>query len=708
MPLLNIHIGSLPIEDPVLKFLLELIIILGAPLLLNKIKVPHLLGLLIAGAVVGPNGLNLLSRDSSVVVTGTTGLLYIMFLAGLEIDMGDFKKNMGKSITFTVFTFAVPFILGMVGGLYVLHFPMLTSVLFASLFSSHTLISYPLVSKMGIAKNLSVNITVGGTMLTDVLSLLVLAVVVGMTQGEVNSAFWLRLGFSVTAFSLTVLFVFPIIGRWFFKKVDDKISQYIFVLVMIYLAAVLAELAGIEAIIGAFFAGLALNRLIPHTSALMNRVEFVGNAIFIPFFLISVGMLIDFTVFFKSLETLGVAAVMLVASIGGKYLAAVLTQKTFRLTKDEGMIIFGLSSASAAATLAAVMVGYNIILSETDTGEPVRLLSEHVLNGSILLILISCTVSSFVSMSSAEKIAEADNEAMATGANPESENILIAVNYEETVEKSVNLGLLIKAAHNRDRLFALNVINDEKNESSVKNAEKTLHAAVTTAAAADVQVRPLTRYDSDVATGISNVIKEQKITDLILSLQPDQGLTPSFVYNLTNGYLQNEQVNTLIYHAAQPISTIKKYIVLIPPRADKEPGFFHALLRVWNIGKSSGSEMAFYTSAPIIRIIERVAGKSAIEMSLHPIDYWGEAEQAATAMTADEGLILFMAKRGMASFFPRMGLIPDFLNQYALANNFLLIYPFSQQNTDETEKRSVSNHDDFVEIGRMISKIFPG
>ena len=708
MPLLNIHIGSLPIEDPVLKFLLELIIILGAPLMLNKIKVPHLLGLLIAGAVVGPSGLNLLSRDSSVVVTGTTGLLYIMFLAGLEIDMGDFKKNMGKSITFTVFTFAVPFILGLIGGYYFLNFPMLTSVLFASLFSSHTLIAYPLVSKMGVAKKLSVNITVGGTMLTDVLSLLVLAVVVGMTQGEVNSAFWLRLGLSVMAFSLTVLFVFPIVGRWFFKKVDDKISQYIFVLVMIYLAAVLAELAGIEAIIGAFFAGLALNRLIPHTSALMNRVELVGNAIFIPFFLISVGMLIDFTVFFKSLETLGVAAVMVVASIGGKYLAAVFTQKAFRMTKDEGMIIFGLSSASAAATLAAVMVGYNIILSETETGEPVRLLSEHVLNGSILLILISCTVSSFVSMSSAAKIAEADNEATASGSNPEVENILIAVNYEETVERTMNLSLLLKAANNRDRLFALNVINDEKNESSVKNAEKTLRLAVTAAAAADVRVQPLTRYDSDVATGINNVIKEQKITDLILALQPNKGFTPSLVYNLTNGYLQNENINTLIYHAAQPISTIKKYIVLIPPKAEKEPGFFHALLRVWNIAKSSGSEMAFYTSAAITSIIERVAKKSGIELSLHTIDYWAQAEQAAAAIADDEGLIMFMAKRGMVSYFPKMSQLPDFLNQHSLQSNFLLIYPFTQQNMDETEKRSVSNHDDFVEIGRMIAKIFPG
>lgn len=707
MPLLNIHIGTLPIEDPVLKFLLELIIILGAPLLLNKIKVPHLLGLLIAGAVVGPNGFNLLSRDSSVVVTGTTGLLYIMFLAGLEIDMGDFKKNKWKSITFTAYTFIVPFLLGIIGGYYVLHFSMLTSVLFASLFSSHTLISYPLVSKLGISKSLSVNITVGGTMLTDVLSLLVLAVVVGMTQGEVNSAFWLRLGFSVLAFGLTVLLVFPIVGRWFFKKVDDKISQYIFVLVMIYLAAVLAELAGIEAIIGAFFAGLALNRLIPHTSALMNRVEFVGNAIFIPFFLISVGMLIDFTVFFKSLETLGVAAVMLIASIGGKYLAALLTQKTFKLTRDEGMLIFGMSSASAAATLAAVMVGYNIIVSETASGESVRLLSEHVLNGSILLILISCTVSSFVSMSSAERIAKADKEATASGINPETENILMAVNYEETVEKIVNLGLLIKAAHNDNRLFAINVINDEKNESSVKNAEKTLHIAVDTGAAADVKIQPLTRYDNDVASGISNVIKEQKITDLVIGIQPDKGFTPSFVYNLANGYLQNDNVNTLIYHAAQPISTVKKYIVLVPARADKEPGFFQALLRVWNIAKSSGAEMEFYTNGPITGIIQRVVKKSSIELSLNTISNWREAEQVATRLAEDEGLIIFMAKRGMVSYFPQMGFMPEFLNQHALDNNFLLIYPSSQENPEGTEKRSISNHDDFIEIGRMIGKIFP-
>jgi len=706
MILLSIHNLSLPIEDPVLKFLLVLIIILAAPLLLNKIKVPHLLGLIIAGAVIGPNGFNVLARDSSIVVTGTTGLLYIMFLAGLEIDMGDFKKNKWKSLTFGIYTFAAPFVLGYLGGYYILHFSMLTSVLFASLFSSHTLIAYPLVSKLGISKNLAVNITVGGTMITDILALLVLAVIVGMSQGEVGTEFWIKLSVSFIIFGLIVLVIFPMIGRWFFKKVDDKISQYIFVLVMIYLAALLAELAGVEAIIGAFFAGLALNRLIPHTSSLMNRVEFVGNAIFIPFFLISVGMLIDFTVFFKSWETLEVAGIMLVASIGGKYLSAVATQKTFRLSKEEGKLIFGLSSASAAATLASVMVGYNIILSETETGEPIRLLNEHVLNGSILLILVSCTISSFISMSSAQKIAESDNEATVSGNNHEEENILLAINHEETVERMVNLGILIKAHTNRENLSALNVINEDKNESSVKNAEKLLHKATDSAASADVSLKALKRYDNDVVNGINNVIKEQNITDLIIGLENEKGFSPSFVYNLYNGYLQNDDVNVLVYHAAQPLSTIKKYAVMIPENAHREAGFFHALLRVWNIARNSGATMVFYTPENILDILQRILKKANIEAEFIIMKSWKDGEKTASELKEDEALILFMAKKGMHSFIPQMRLIPKLLNRKLNDNNYLLIYPFSEYDKTSSEKRSVGNHDDFMEIGNVIKKIF--
>ncbi|NML70545.1 cation:proton antiporter [Chryseobacterium sp. RP-3-3] len=706
MILLSIHNLSFPIEDPVLKFLLVLVIILAAPLLLNKIKVPHLLGLIIAGAVIGPNGFNVLARDSSIVVTGTTGLLYIMFLAGLEIDMGDFKKNKWKSLTFGLYTFIVPFVLGYLGAYYLLHFSILTSILFASLFSSHTLIAYPLVSKLGIAKNKAVNITVGGTMITDILALLVLAVIVGMSQGDVGTEFWVKLSVSFIVFALIVLIIFPIIGRWFFKKVDDKISQYIFVLVMIYLAAMLAELAGVEAIIGAFFAGLALNRLIPHTSSLMNRVEFVGNAIFIPFFLISVGMLIDFKVFFKSWETLEVAGIMLVASIGGKYISAVMTQKTFRLSKEEGKLIFGLSSASAAATLASVMVGYNIILSETETGEPVRLLNEHVLNGSILLILISCTISSFISMASAQKIAESDNEDTVSGNSHEEENILLAINHEETVERMVNLGILIKAHSNTENLFALNVINEDKNESSVKNAEKLLHQAADAASAADVKMQTLKRYDNDVINGVKNVIKEQKITDLIIGLEDEKGFSPSFVYNLYNGYLQNDDVNVLVYHAAQPLSTIKKYAVMIPENAHKEAGFFHALLRVWNVARNSGANVVFYAPENILDILQKIVKKANIEAEFIIMSTWQDGEKTAAKLKENEALIVLMAKRGMQSYIPRMRLIPELLNRYLRDNNYLLIFPFSEFDENSPEIRSVGNHGDFMEIGNVIQKIF--
>src|SRR5690606_28251571 len=619
-----------------LKFLLVLIIILFAPLLLNKIKVPHLLGLIIAGAVIGPNGFNVLSRDSSIVVTGTTGLLYIMFLAGLEIDMGDFKKNKWKSLSFGLYTFIIPIVLGYLGAYYLLGFSELTSLLFASLFSSHTLIAYPLVSKLGVAKNRAVNITVGGTMITDILALLVLAACVGMAQGEVGKEFWIKMSVSIFLFGLVVLLIFPIIARWFFKKVDDKISQYIFVLVMIYLAALLAEVAGVEAIIGAFLAGLALNRLIPHTSTLMNRVEFVGNAIFIPFFLISVGMLIDFKVFISSWETILVAAIMLIASFAGKYFAAVATQKTFRLSKEEGKLIFGLSVASAAATLAAVMVGYNIIISETEAGEPIRLLNEHVLNGSILLILISCTLSSFTSTASAEKIAQLENADTVAGKSEEKENILLALNYPETVEPLVNLAVITKSKHNTDGAFAINVINEEKNESSMKNAEKLLDESVNQASAAEVTLQPLTRYDNDVINGVNNVIKEKKITDLFIGLNPGKGFSSSFVHNLYNGYLQNDKSNIFIYHAAQPISTIKNQIVIIPANSHIEPGFFHAPLRVWNIARNTGAIIHFYATEPTIDVLKKIIKKVNIEATFSVINTWKDSEEIARSIGENE------------------------------------------------------------------------
>ncbi|KUL30661.1 cation:proton antiporter, partial [Chlorobium limicola] len=492
---------TLPLKNPVLQFSLILFIILFVPFFLKRLRIPSLISLIIAGAVAGPHGLNLMLRDSSIILFGTVGLLYIMFLAGLEIDVADFKKNSGKSILFGLYTFLISQLLGFFVALYVLGFSLLSSVLIGSIFASHTLIVYPVVSRLGIAKDKAVNIAVGGTMITDTLALLVLAVVAGSSSGELTGAFWIRLLIGITIFSLIVLLLFPFIARWFFKRFDDSVLQYLFVLGMVFFAAFLAEVAGVEAIIGAFLGGLSLNRLIPHTSALMNRIRFAGDAIFIPFFLIGVGMLIDFRAFFKDAETIKVALVITIAATVAKYFSAWITQKIYGFSLDQRRLIFGLISAHAAVALATVLIGYNSITGYTLDGDPVRLLDKSVLNGTILFILVTCTLASIVGEKGAQNIAFAElaDEASSPDVHAAPERILIPMNDVKTVDELVNLGITIKSPKNRDGLFALHVADSTNPGGAVeKHAEKLLEKAVITAASTDNDLTGVFRYDTSV------------------------------------------------------------------------------------------------------------------------------------------------------------------------------------------------------------------
>ena len=674
---------TLPLTDPVLKFLLILVIILAAPLLLNKLRIPHLLGLIIAGAIIGPNGFNLVLRDSSIILSGTAGLLYIMFLAGLEIDLGDFKKNKWKSLTFGMYTFLVPMALGTLVGLYVLNFSMLTSILLASMFASHTLIAYPIISKLGITKDKAVGITVGGTMITDTLALLVLTVIVEMAVGDVDDWFWYRLGAAIILFFAFVMIVFPIVGRWFFKRCEDNVSQYIFVLVMVFLGAYLAELAGLESIIGAFLAGMALNRLIPSTSPLMNRVEFVGNAIFIPFFLIGVGMLIDYRAFFTNWDTIKVGAVMIVVATVAKFGAAWLTQKTFRMSVDQRRVIFGLSNAQAAATLAAVMVGYNVILGETPAGEPIRLLNESVLNGTILMILVTCTMASFSAQKGAHNIAMNDVSEEKEGTGEHQERILIPVSYEKNVTELVNLSTAIKSKKNKNGLFALNVINNQaSDDKAFKQSKKVLNMAVTTASATDNVLQDLLRYDLNVANAIISVIKEQGITDLVLGLHQGKGVVSSFLGNMTEAILGQSNVTTLIYRPIQPIATVKRHLVVVPARAEKEVGFPMWVNKVWNIIHNSGAKAVFYASEDTTMYLNEIYKKRPIEAEFSSFDDWDDFLIMSREIKSDDTLWVVMSRRERLSYHANMSRIPNYLNKYFQSNSFVLVYPIQAGETN--------------------------
>jgi Kef-type K+ transport system membrane component KefB/nucleotide-binding universal stress UspA family protein len=576
---------SFPISDPVLKFLIILVVILVIPILSDRLHLPHLLGMILAGVVIGPYGLNLLARDSSIILSGTAGLLYIMFLSGLEIDINDFRKNIGKSTVLGLYGFFIPMVLGTLGGMYLLDFSPMTSVLLASMFASHTLITYPIVSKLGIAKNRAVNISVGSTLITNILALLVLAIVVGTSNGTMGGAFWVRLLLSFTASTLVILLVFPRIARWFFKRYNDSVSQYIFVLVIVFLGAIFSQWAGIEGIIGAFMAGLALNRLIPRFSPLMNRVNFVGNAIFIPFFLIGVGMLIDYRAF-ADVQTLLVAFIMSGIATLAKFLAAWLTQKNFRFLKEERQLIFGLTNSQAAATLAAVLVGYNIILGYNELGEPLRLLNDHVLNGTIIMILVTCTIASFATQRGAQSIAYSDQSHNTP--SDVHERILIPISNPNTLEELINISTILKSKSNRDGLIALSVVPSDSNDADAgMKAKKLLDKALVAAAAADLKIKTSLRYSDSPVKGITHLLQEKNITDLLLGLHESKGLSDSFLGKVTQNILSNSNITTYIYHPHQPIATIRRHFVLIPEKAEQETGFSFWLAKIWNMALKS-------------------------------------------------------------------------------------------------------------------------
>ena len=720
MSLLNITF-TFPLENPVLIFTVILSIILFAPILLNRIRIPHLIGLIIAGAIIGPNGFNLIERNSSMILFGTVGLLYIMFLAGLEIDRRDFKKNSWRSLLFGIYTFTIPMGVGFLASQYIFHFSLLSSILLASMFATHTLIAHPMISRMGAVKNRAVTITVGGTIITDTLALLVLAVIVGLATGAFLGDFWLRLSISVVVFASIVIFLFPIIARWFFRHFDDNITQYVFVLGMLFLAAFLAEVAGIEPIIGAFLAGFSLNRLIPRTSPLMNRIEFVGNALFIPFFLIGVGMLVDYRAFINDWDTLKVAAVITIVAVLSKFVAAWLTQKTFRFSKDERHLIFGLSSAHAAATLAIILVGYNIILNQPEIDaaaaigeiiEPVRLLNDSVLNGTIITILITCTIASFVAQRGAQNIALQEAAGMNDDKKDGQERILVATNSVEIAEELVNLSLIIKSKSNKKGVFALNVIdNDNYKTAADKHAKTVLNKAAITAAAADVYLHELIRYDLNVVNGITNVVKEQKITDLILGLEEKKGFSKNFVGNLTEGILTKCNTTTLIYKPSQPLSTIKRHLIVVPDRAEKEIGFPFWLLKVWNIARNTGAKLIFYSTKQTLNYIKDINTKHPVECEFKEFGEWDDFLILSREIKQDDNLILILSRKDHLSYHTNMLRIPAYLNKYFQTTNFILMFPMQTGVTDHSninlkDPSIIDSIERLDDLGKTIANLF--
>lgn len=662
------HHFAVPFTNPVLIFAVLLFIVLISPLLLKRLNVPGIIGLIIAGVMIGHHGLNLISDSAGVNIFSTIGLLYIMFIVGLELDLNEFKANRNKSVVFGFFTFIIPLIIGFPVCHYLLGYDVYASFLTASMFSTHTLVTYPIVSRLGVSKNQAVAITVGGTILTDTAVLIILAILLNSHTGNFNFQFLLRLLISISIFSFIVFFIIPRIAKWFFQKVEsEKYSHYIFVLFIVFLAGFLAELGGIEPIIGAFAAGLALNRLIPHSSALMNRIEFIGNSLFIPIFLISVGMLVNISVVFSGTTTIYIAAVLSVVALLGKWLGAIFTQKVFKYSVAQRNLIFGLSSAHAAATLAVILVGFKA-----------GIIDEYILNGTIVLILFTCLVASFVTQKSAKQIAiaEEDQDIIPSELGYyEQEKILVPIADPANIGKHIELAMLLKDKKSVNSISLLGVVpNNEQAEKNIISFKKKLQEQVSAAVAADMEVDVIATIDHNVASGIVRTARETMADIVILGWPGRVGVLEKLVGDKVDLIIKNMDKNLFICHLEKKMISHKRIVVVSPPLAEKELGF--------DIWVNKIVKLSQELSLPVVHIghpetQQIIASNKKLKANFTYIVYdnWGDPLACGDEIKKDDIFVLVSAHPGYVSHMSVLDNMPTRIEKRFPDISRIVVFP---------------------------------
>lgn len=662
-----VHEFHTPFGSSVLIFSLILFIILLAPIILNRFKIPGIIGLILSGMVIGPHGLFLIQKNSAVDLFSTIGLLYIMFIAGLELDMGEFNKHKYKSLIFGFLTFMFPIAIGLPVCYYLLGYEFNTSLLIASMFATHTLIAYPIVNRLGISKNQAVAITVGGTILTDTAVLVILAIIAGTASGEATSDLWVRMVISILLFSAVVFFVIPRVASWFFRRLEDeKNAHFIFVLLVVFLTAFIAELAGLEPIIGAFAAGLTLNRLIPHTSSLMNRIEFVGNALFIPFFLISVGMIIDFKVLTNGPQALIVAATLTVVAILGKWIAAQLSGWIFKYSKGQRNLMFGLSSSHAAATLAVILVGYNL-----------GLINDHVLNGTIVLILVTCIIASFVTEKAGKQVVlHMDNEPQQVVLNVQ--RVLVPIANPETMEKLIDFSMVIKNPKDLSPIVGLTVVkDDDQAQSRLLQSKKLLDKAILYAASADQKIEIMATIDRNITSGIKRIATEKFITDIVAGWSPQKNLA-DIIFGQTFDKLVKQTSQTIfITRFTMPLNVHKNILLICPLFAEKEPGFYKWLLNIFRTASQLSTGIQLYSAADSELAIRDFIGLNNITVAVDyrgPIDL-GDISLLAPKMQSYDMIVLVSSREGGISYSPVLDILPKKMSKFFPSNSLVFIYP---------------------------------
>lgn len=664
-----------PITDPTLIFFVVLLIVLFAPIIMGKLRIPHIIGMVLAGIVVGKYGLNILERDSSFELFGKVGLYYIMFLAALEMDMEGMKKNKSRLLIYGLLTCFIPFTLTYFMSIHLLHYSTKASLLLSCIMASNTLIAYPIVLRYGLQQKPSVTLSVGSSMLSLLIALVILAGLVASFGEHDGVLFWVFFAAKFAAYCGFMIFLIPRLTRWFLRRYSDAVMQFIFVMAMLFMSAALSQIVGIEGVFGAFFAGLILNRYIPHVSPLMNRLEFIGNALFIPYFLIGVGMLINVNLLFQGGHILWVIFCIVFFGTLGKAIAAYAACLGFRLPLSSGHMMFGLTSAHAAGSIAMVMVGMNILI-----GPNTYLVNDDMLNGVVIMILFTCIISSLLTDWSSQKIILRDKEL------PEAEDekkgndekILIPVRYPEYADSLMDLALLVRNQKLNRGLVCLNVVYDDKDmRYNQEQGRQLLDHCSQLAAATDVMTQTQVRIAANIANGIKHAFNEFQCSEIIIGMHMHPERSPKFWGEFHQSLFNGLSRQIIMARVIQPLNTIRRIQVAVPSRAEFEPGFYRWLERLSRMAGNLDCRIQFHGRTETLALINEYIQNRHHEVRADYalMNHWNEMPQLAAQISNDHMLVVITARKGTVSYKTALERLPEEITRFFSGTNLMIIFP---------------------------------
>ena len=662
-----------PITDPTLIFFVVLLMILLSPIIMGRLRIPHIIGMVLAGVIVGKYGLNILERDASFELFGRVGLYYIMFLAGLEMDMEGLKKNRTRVIVFGLLTFLVPFAMTYFMGVSLLSYTPLAALLLSAIMASNTLIAYPIVGRYGLTRHTSSTLSVGSSMMALFMALIVMASIVNSFQGEGGIGFWVLFVVKFFVYSIGLILVIPRLTRWFLRRYSDAVMQFIFILAVVFLSAALSDAVGLEGIFGAFLSGLILNRFIPRVSPLMNRIEFTGNALFIPYFLIGVGMLINVRLLFQGTHILWVVFCLVLFGTLGKAIAAYLAAGVFRMPRLAGHMMFGLTSAHAAGAIAMVMVGRRLEISPG-----VYLFGDEVLNGIVIMILFTCVISTVVTEWAAQRLRLKEKKEPELVKTVNDEKILIPVKYPEYADNLVSMATMMRNPKLKRELVALNVVYDDVNmRHNQAEGQRLLEHLQHLASASDVPMTTQVRIAANIANGIKHAFKEFQASEILMGLHFHHNISKGFWGEFTRSLYNGLSRQIIITRIMQPLNTVRRIQVIVPSRAEFEPGFYRWLERLARMTENLECRIIFHGRKDTLQLINEYIHNNfaSVRAEYVPMKHWNELPDLATKVSKDHLFVIVTARKGTISYKSAMERLPDEVNRYFKGKTLMIIFP---------------------------------